>query len=62
MSINHTAIGNIVVDTDSILIAIDIARMALKKDAVRGKIRYQGKTYQWSTYQQYEHHNGFTGK
>ena len=55
-----TAIGNIVVETDSLLIANDVALHALKQDTVRGQFTIKNTSYRWSTLQQYNYHKGFT--
>jgi hypothetical protein len=52
-------IGALAVETDNFLIASNIALKALESNQVRGKSFYKGKSYRWSTIQQYEHHQGF---
>lgn len=54
------AIGNLVIETASLIEAIHIAKGIKFNDAVRGTTRYHGKPIRWSTLQQYEYHQGFT--
>lgn len=53
-------IGNVVVETDSLLVATDVAMEAIKKKAVNGVITINGDSYRWSSLQQFNQHNGFT--
>lgn len=60
----HYILGNIVIEANcgGLIGANDVARKALKKDAVRGVIQHNGNRVHWSTLQQFEYHGGFTAK
>ena len=62
-----TKVGAIVVETDDAIIAIKVVGKIMREGptdevGVRGVVVIEGKTYRWSTLQQYEYHDGFVRK
>lgn len=51
--------GAVVVETESVSVAATVAAEAGRADAVRGAVVVGGRSYRWSTIQQYERHGGF---